>query len=172
MNAATLTVGHLRLRPFRREDASWVYYVSQDRALREALSLPDPYQRERARYFVDQVALANVDGADFVIEDVDTEIALGWLGLHRHGDSEFGCGFWLAEDARGQGIMTRALQIACQWAFAPDGLAADVIHWQAHVGNYASRTVAERVGFVIDSATVKGNHGLKWNGCLRADNLL
>lgn len=171
MNAVALTTEHQRLRPFRHDDASWVYYVSQDLALRQALSLPEPYEYEHARYFVDHVALANSDGADFVIEDVDTDIALGWVGLHRKYDGEFGCGFWLAADVRGRGIMTRAVRVACRWAFSSDGLAADLIHWQAHVGNDASRTVAERVGFTIDSATTLGRNGRKWNGRLLPDSL-
>jgi RimJ/RimL family protein N-acetyltransferase len=168
MNVPPPANEQLRLRAFRHHDASWVYYVSQDPALRQALSLPEPYKHEHARYFVDHVALANPDGADFVIEDMDTEIALGWVGLHRKDGSEFGCGFWLAAGARGRGIMTQALRMACRWAFSTDGLTADVIHWQAHVGNYASRTVAERVGFKVDSAIVQGRHGEKWSGRLRA----
>jgi hypothetical protein len=37
-----LDAGDIRLRPFRRDDASWVYYVSLDAELRRRLSLPDP----------------------------------------------------------------------------------------------------------------------------------
>ena len=49
----------IRLRPFRREDAAWVYYVSLDPELRRRLSLPDPYHRWHARYFVDEIAIAS-----------------------------------------------------------------------------------------------------------------
>src|SRR5215475_11688667 len=125
--AAPITVpvlhaGDLRLRPFRRDDAAWVYYVSLDAELRRRMSLPDPYLRAHARYFVDEVAIASArsgQGADFVIEDPDTEIGLGWVGFHHRDGNEFSCGFWLAAEVRGRGIMTRAVRAACEWALAP-----------------------------------------------------
>ena len=168
-----LTAQSVRLRPFRREDADWVYYVSLDPELRRRLSLPDPYDRMHARHFVDRIALAtarNGQGADFVIEDAGTEIALGWVGLHRRQPNQYGCGFWLAADVRGRGLMTQALNAACRWAFtpAPDGLGAEMVHWGAHVGNHASRAVAEHVGFTIRVRTVPGTNGPKWTGYLPA----
>ena len=166
----------LCLRPFRREDAAWVYYVSLDSEIHQRLSLPDPYQREHARYFVDEVAIGsarNGQGADFVIEDAETEIALGWVGLHRKDGNAFGCGFWLAAGVRGRGLMTHALRLACHWALAPvpDGLGADVIEWQAHVGNHASRAVAEHVGFTIHPGTVPGRNQNKWTGHLQRGDI-
>ncbi|MBO0883400.1 MAG: GNAT family N-acetyltransferase [Mycobacterium sp.] len=172
----TLTMAQLRLRPFRPDDAAWVYYVSLDPELRRQLSLPEPYHRSHARYFVDQIAIATAQagqGADFVIEDSDTEIALGWVGLHRQRGDALGCGYWLAADARGRGLMTRALRAACEWALTPPpaGLGARAIHWQAHVGNYASRAVAERVGFCIQPETVPGRTTEKWVGVLETESL-
>jgi RimJ/RimL family protein N-acetyltransferase len=107
-------------------------------------------------------------GADFVIEDPETEIALGWVGLHRRDGNEVSCGFWLAADVRGRGLMTQALRAACRWALAPapDGLGADVVHWEAYIGNDASRAVAEHVGFIIHPDTVPGRNGQKWTGHL------
>jgi RimJ/RimL family protein N-acetyltransferase len=171
-----LTATRVRLRPFRRDDAAWVYYVSLDPELRRGLSLPDPYYRSHARHFVDNIALAaarNGEGADFAIEDPETEIALGWVGLHRRDGNEFSCGFWLAADIRGRGVMTQALRAACRWAFAPapDGLAAGVLHWQAYVGNAPSRAVAEGAGFSIHPGTVPGRNGPKWSGQLLPGNL-
>jgi RimJ/RimL family protein N-acetyltransferase len=171
-----LAAANFRLRPFRREDAAWVYYVSLDPELRRRLSLPDPYLHSHARYFVDHIALANARdgrGADFAIEDSATEIAMGWIGVHRSGGNAFTCGFWLAAEARGRGLMTQALRVACRWALAPApaGLGADVIHWDAYVGNHASRAVAEHVGFTVDPDTVPGRNGQKWTGHLLPANL-
>lgn len=169
-----LDAGDIRLRPFRRDDAAWVYYISLDTELRRRLSLPDPYLRAHARYFVDEVAIASAragHGADFAIEDADTGIGLGWVGFHRRYGDEFSCGFWLAVDVRGRGLMTRAVRAACRWALAPrpDGLGADPVHWEAQVGNHASRAVAERVGFAIGAGTVTGGHGhRKWAGKLHS----
>ena len=166
----------VRLRPFRHDDAAWVYYVSLDPELRRRLSLPDPYRRAHARYFVDEIALAGArtgEGADFAIEDPDTGIGLGWVGFHRGDGGDFSCGYWLAADARGQGLMTPAVRVACRWALAPrpDGLGADTLRWEAYVGNDASRAVAEHVGFTVQSDTVPGRNGPKWAGHLQPDDL-
>lgn len=135
--------------------------------------MPSPYRRAHARFFVDEVAIASArdgHGADFVIEDAQTLTALGWIGFHRDERGRLSCGFWLAADARGRGIMTNALRVACRWTLtpSPDGLGADAIRWEAHVGNHASRVVAENVGFTIHPGTVQGTHGPKWSGQLRA----
>jgi RimJ/RimL family protein N-acetyltransferase len=117
-----LAAANVRLRPFRHDDAAWVYYVSLDPELRRRLSLPDPYLRSHARYFVDHVTLATARdgrGADLAIEDPETEIAVGWVGIHRTGGAEFSCGYWLAADVRGRGLMTQALRAACRWALTP-----------------------------------------------------
>jgi len=166
-----LTAPDVRLRPFRPEDAAWVYYVSLDPELRRHLSLPEPYLHSHARYFVDHIALGTARdgrGADFAIEDPQMEIGLGWVGIHRGEADEVSCGFWLAADVRGRGLMTQALHAACRWALAPapDGFGAEVMHWNAHVGNHASRAVAEHVGFTIDSGTVPGRNGPNWAGHL------
>jgi RimJ/RimL family protein N-acetyltransferase len=50
-------------------------------------------------------------------------------------------------------------------------LGAGVVYCEAYVGNHASRTVAERVGFTIYPGTVSGRHGQKWSGRLLPGNL-
>ncbi|HEV7656593.1 MAG TPA: GNAT family N-acetyltransferase [Mycobacteriales bacterium] len=171
-----LVAADVRLRPFRRDDADWVYYVSLDPELRRWLSLPDPYSRSHARFFIDRIALTTARdgrGADFAVEDRKTEIGLGWVGLHRSSGDEISCGFWLAADARRQGLMTQALRAACRWALTPvpDGLGASAVYWEAHVGNHASLTVVKRVGFTVVAGTVPGRNGPKWAGRLRTDDL-
>jgi RimJ/RimL family protein N-acetyltransferase len=159
-----LTAPPIRLRPFRHEDAAWVYYVSLDPEIRRWLSLPDPYLRAHARYFVDEIALTG-EGADFAIEDPDTGIGLGWVGFHRRDGGDFSCGYWLAADARGQGLMAPAVRVACRWALT---LGVGAVHWEAYVGNHASRAVAEHAGFTVQAGTVPGRHGPKWAGDLRS----
>jgi RimJ/RimL family protein N-acetyltransferase len=164
-----LDTDRLRLRPFRQDDAAWVYYVSLDPDLRHWISLPDPYLRSHARHFVDHFALATArtgQGADFAIEDPSTRIGIGWVGIHRKERNEVSCGYWLAADARGLGYMTEALRAACRWALhpAPDGLGAARVRWHAKVGNHASRRVAQHVGFTIHSGTELLGSGEKWAG--------
>lgn len=56
-------------------------------------------------------------------------------------------GFWLGTQARGRGLMTAAVRLACDFGFAPDGLALTRIEWRAYAGNRASAAVARRAGF-------------------------
>ena len=62
----------------------------------------------------------------------------------RLGDVGFVCAPW----ARGRGLTGAALYVVCGWGFAELDLAR--IEWRAHVGNDASRRVAEKVGFRLE----------------------
>jgi ribosomal-protein-alanine N-acetyltransferase len=78
----------------------------------------------------------------------------GWRGfcgsidLRLEGDGVAEVGFGLHPAARGRSIMTVALQLVCDYGFDVAGL--QVIRWRAVVGNWASRRVAAKVGFVFD----------------------
>jgi RimJ/RimL family protein N-acetyltransferase len=57
-------------------------------------------------------------------------------------------GYSAAPWARGKGYTTEAVRAICGYGF--ERLALGRIVWRAHVGNDASRRVAEKVGFVIE----------------------
>jgi RimJ/RimL family protein N-acetyltransferase len=58
-------------------------------------------------------------------------------------------GYWLAEEARGQGHATRATRAICRWAF--EALKLERIDLLAATGNPASQRVAERCGFTREA---------------------
>ena len=62
-------------------------------------------------------------------------------------------GYLVAPWLRGNQVATRALRLACSWAFNAQGL--QVIRWYANVGNDSSRTVATKVGFRVHRDTVR-----------------
>ncbi|WP_405889717.1 GNAT family N-acetyltransferase [Streptomyces sp. NBC_00133] len=170
-----LVTERLRLRPFRADDVDWVYEVSLDPELLRWVSLPVPYERRHAQFFVEDIAIARARSgatADFVIEDAATGQPLGRVGLHRKPDRAAEVGFWLAAQARGTGLMTEAVQTVCQWGFSPDGMGLRRIVWHALVGNIGSLRVAERVGFTIHPRTEmlpwRGQPNAKWSGELTA----
>ena len=68
--------------------------------------------------------------------------------LHLEGNGMGEVGFGLHPGARRRSIMTAALHLVCDYGFEVVGL--QVIRWRAVVGNWASRRVAENVGFVFD----------------------
>jgi ribosomal-protein-alanine N-acetyltransferase len=72
----------------------------------------------------------------------------GSIDLRLEGDGIAEVGFGLHPEARGRSMMTAALQLVCDYGFQVAGL--KVIRWRAFVGNWASRRVAAKVGFVFD----------------------
>ena len=54
-------------------------------------------------------------------------------------------GYWLAREARGRGVMTRAVRLLSAWAFGE--LLVDRIEIIVDPRNASSRAVAERAGF-------------------------
>ncbi|MFJ6604763.1 GNAT family N-acetyltransferase [Streptomyces lydicus] len=170
-----LVTEHFRLRPFQPDDVDWVYELSLDPAMLHWVSLPIPYERSHAQFFVENIAIArarNGTAANFVIENAATGQPLGRIGLHRKPDRAAEVGYWLAAHARGSGVMTEAVRTACRWGFSPEGMGLRRILWHALVGNVGSRKVAERAGFTIRSNTEilswRGHPSEKWSGVLIA----
>jgi RimJ/RimL family protein N-acetyltransferase len=65
----------------------------------------------------------------------------------------------IAPWCRGKGYGTDAARTICAWGFGALGLARIV--WRAHVGNDASRRVAEKAGFTFE--------GIQRAGCEQRD---
>jgi RimJ/RimL family protein N-acetyltransferase len=82
-----------------------------------------------------------------LIVDADTDGLLGAVGIHGLNPENSRCsaGYWVAADARGQGVATRGLQLLCGFAF--DSLGVARIELWIDPQNVASLRVAERVGF-------------------------
>ena len=146
-----ITTERLILRPFTTEDIAWVFEVSQDPAVQQFVQVPSPYRMEHARYFVEQLAIAQtVSGqrAEFVVEDAATGERLARVGLGMRGDGTAEVGYWTAPAARGRGVAPEAVRAVCRWGFDVRGL--ELVEWRAEVGNHASRRVAEKAGFVME----------------------
>jgi RimJ/RimL family protein N-acetyltransferase len=142
MDRPTLTDGVLRLRAPRLSDVDRITAACQDpETQRWALALPRPYRREHAVAFVEQSAAEAAGGTAFSYVAVggdDRVVA----ALHV-GDGEMG--YWVAPDARGRGVATRAVTLLRDWA--RDALGLERIEMQIHPDNAASCRVAEKAGF-------------------------
>ncbi|HEY3563086.1 MAG TPA: GNAT family N-acetyltransferase [Kribbella sp.] len=148
-----IEAGWLVLRPFTVDDVEWVYDVSQDAALQQFVQIPSPYLMEHARHFVEHLAIElgeRGERAEFVVEDAATGERLARVGLGMRGDGTAEVGYWTAPAARGRGIAPAAVRAICRWAFEERGL--DLIEWRAEIGNFASRRVAEKAGFVLEGS--------------------
>jgi RimJ/RimL family protein N-acetyltransferase len=86
---------------------------------------------------------ANDEAATFAIVDGDTSVGAIWLDLGPSGRANVA--YWLLADARGRGLVTRAVLEVARWAFAELGVQR--IGLLADPRNASSLAVAERAGF-------------------------
>ncbi|MGL5828969.1 MAG: GNAT family N-acetyltransferase [Angustibacter sp.] len=126
-------------------------YAADPEAIRWT-SLPVPYALRDAEEFI---ALANDDWAAdrnwlwaiLAPGGAGQPRNAGNIVLRRMGRGQVDMGFLLAPWARGRGLMTAAVRLVADWAFAER--AVEQIQWRAAIGNWASRSVATRCGFRI-----------------------
>jgi RimJ/RimL family protein N-acetyltransferase len=145
--------------------------------------VPVPYTRADAATFVRTVGegWADSTSAVYAVCSADSPgTLLGALGLHDidltgepGGVAEVG--YWLSPEARGRGLMTRAVRLACTWGIEELGLTR--ITWLAIVGNEPSRRVAEAVGVQVEGLLRRGGsrRGERldhWVGGLLAEELV
>ena len=78
--------------------------------------------------------------------DRSTGELLGSIGVRFLGDGVAEVGYWIAKEARGRGVATRALVLIVRWVFENDDIAR--FQLRAEPENVASQRVAEKAGFV------------------------
>lgn len=157
-----LTDGVVLLRGLVAEDVDAIHRACQDPLISRYTTVPSPYTPEHAEGFVSDLGAPRwaavreagdgraVRHGVLVITDAPTGEFCGVIDLQVV-DLEAGTatvGYWMAAWARGGGRGARALRLLMAWAFDSVGLTS--VHWEAMLGNDASRAMAERVGFVID----------------------
>jgi RimJ/RimL family protein N-acetyltransferase len=148
--AEPLTDGPTWLRPWRDTDLQAIVRACQDPDIVRWTRVPDRYGETDARAFLlarYDAVLAGTTAPFAIVSAGNDERLLGSISLMRlawqHARGEVG--YWLARDARGQGHVTRAVQLICRWGF--DTLGLERIDLLAGTGNAASQKVAERAGF-------------------------
>jgi len=144
--------GGLRLRPPDLHDLDAVVDACRDPESMRWTTVPDPYELAHAEDFVlrgTPTRWARGDGVVYAIAD-PTGAWAGSIDLRISADDPLvgEVGFLAAPRVRGRGYMTAALSALAGWGFGALGLARIV--WRAHVGNVASRRVAEKAGFVME----------------------
>ncbi len=130
------------------DDVDQVTDLCQDADVARWTTIPSPYQRSDAEWFIGEVAdrgWADGTAATWGVREPSTRVLCGMVGVDLAGDAEIG--FWMGAPYRGRGWATRAARLACASAFS---LGVDHVRWKAIVGNDASLRVATRVGFRLD----------------------
>ncbi len=145
--APTLTDGTVVLRAHRESDLDAVVEQSTDPESVRWTTVPTPYSRADAEVFVREVLPSGWESGrwGFAVE-AEGRYA-GTVELRDEGgraEIAFGSHPWV----RGTGAMERACRLLLDWGFAERGVRTVV--WHAHVGNWASRRLAWRLGFSFD----------------------
>jgi len=141
-------------------------------------TVPNPYRRRDAEFHVShaterwaagEAAIFGIyDGSDRYCGSLD-------LRLSATDPAVADVGYLISPWARGQGYATSALRTLCRWGF--EHLALARIEWRAHVGNDASRRVAEKAGFQMEGVERAGlaHRGERrdcWVGALLSSDLV
>jgi RimJ/RimL family protein N-acetyltransferase len=144
----TLRDGDLVLRPKRIEDVDAITAACQDPEIPRWTLVPSPYTRADAEAFLRSSAEDEAAGrsANFLAVDAGDRLLGSFSVMELDREPGYGeIGYWVAAEARGRGVATRAVRLLAQWALAELGLTR--IEILAHKDNPASRRVAEKAGF-------------------------
>jgi len=152
--AEPLIDGSTALRAWRDSDLQPLVTACQDPEISRWTRVPFPYGPSDARNYLLQRHDALHAGASapfaVVLAD-DRDHLLGSISLMRFSwkNARGEVGYWLAQQARGQGHTTRAVRLITNWGFVQLGLQR--IDLMAATGNPASQRVAERCGFTREA---------------------
>ncbi|WP_418957371.1 GNAT family N-acetyltransferase [Streptomyces tritici] len=177
MEPVTLTTDRLLLDPFLPEDADAVYASCQDPEIQRWTTIPSPYGRQDAEYFLHRMV---PDGwrrdteYTFALRLREGGRPIGALSLHDPRAGGWEIGFWTDKEHRGRGHLTEAALAVARWAFTE--LGCPRLEWRAEVGNVPSRAVAEKIGFRVEGVLRAGlvNKGTLrdcWIGALLPSDL-
>jgi RimJ/RimL family protein N-acetyltransferase len=148
-SSAVLTDGVITLRPPEEGDLDAIYEACQDPDIQRWTGVPSPYRRAHATGYLERVTAERASGKSLAFLGVDDEgTLLGNFSVmeldHTPGYGEIG--YWVAKEARGKGLASRAVLLLRD--YAADELGLELIELIIHEGNALSRRVAERTGFL------------------------
>ena len=139
------------IRPWTGNDAAALARVSAATD-RQFLTdrLPEPYSERDAAWYLNLVASRDGRDALFRAVCVDGEV-VGTISVEQQSDvfrRDAEIGYFLAPDACGKGVMTRAVRLMCEEAF--ELLRIERITANVRAENIASRRLLERNGFALE----------------------
>ena len=146
MSAESLKDEAVELRPWSFEDVdAIVECIDGDPEIARWLDqVPQPYTRQDARGYI-----GGIGEQAFAITDAETGRLLGSIGVRWNERRDVGeIGYWVRADARGRGVITRALRLVSRFAFEHEGAAR--LQLRADVDNIGSRRAAEKAGFSFE----------------------
>lgn len=168
--------GHLLSAPVP-DDAAAIAQICQDPAVVEWTTVPSPYGLSDAEAFIVYVNGRGRAGLEYTwaIRRSDGGELVGMVGLDMQPAESAVVGYYLAPQARGEGLMAKVLRAVIDYGFDPEGLALKRLEWGAYVGNLASLRVAMDCGFHIEGevrghSVQRGVRRDSWIGTLLVDD--
>jgi RimJ/RimL family protein N-acetyltransferase len=145
-----LTDGVVVLREPRDDDAPALVAFGRDPDILRWTEVPEGYDLDRARAYVARATAERRAGTTvtFLVEDAVTGALLGNSDIRRLSPTVAELGYLLLPEARGRGVMTRAVRLLT--AHALDELGVERVQALAHPGNRPSAAVLERAGFAFE----------------------
>jgi RimJ/RimL family protein N-acetyltransferase len=145
-----LTDGVVTLRPWTERDVPAITAACRDDEIASWLDqVPQPYGQADARAYVAMTRRGWKESthAAFAVTDASTGDVIGSIGVHWLDPEQrvAEVGYWVAHEARGRGVATRATRLAARWAIGQCGMKR--VQLRADTQNAASQRVAERAGF-------------------------
>ena len=143
-----LSDGVVTLRAKTRADVEAIAAAAADPEIPRWTLVPVPYRREDALGWIAATELELEAGIAITWLAVDAEdrllAGIGLMGIDRErGVGEIG--YWVAREARGRGVATRAVRLVCGWAAGELGLTT--LELVIHEDNAPSHAVARSAGF-------------------------
>lgn len=142
-----LAEGELVLLPVAEEHVAAVTAACQDPEIPRWTLVPSPYSEADARGWVELAGSARKAGSGlhFVVADSGDGRLLGAIGVDAWVWPVCRIGYWVAREARGAGVATRALVLLSRWVLREHPIPR--LELVTDPGNLASQRVAEKAGF-------------------------
>jgi RimJ/RimL family protein N-acetyltransferase len=139
----------VHLRQWADEDAPEIVRCCSDPLIPRYIPvIPMPYSMSDAEQFIERSRTPS-DELNLAVAGHSGEL-FGAVGVSITSDTGIAeIGYWLAPEARGRGLATRALRLLSAWTLRETGIAR--LQLQTDVENLASQAVATRAGFTREA---------------------
>jgi len=138
------------LRPWLEDDLFLMTKALQDPEIPRWTTIPAPYGERDAREYLRRAEPDRFAGRELGLAVVDAPqgTLLGGCGLSRFDWTDLKCeiGYWIAREARGRSVGTRAVRLLSRWALRSLGL--ERIELLVDPLNEPSKRLAASAGFV------------------------
>jgi RimJ/RimL family protein N-acetyltransferase len=142
----SITDGVVALRELREGDRAVVLSTMRDAVVARWLNMPAvPADRDFDSLLrVAREGRASGDRIDYTVTESGEDVSLGAVIASRRHRDNYEIAYLAREEGRGRGLMTRAVQLLCDWLLE-EGVGR--IELRTHPDNEASQKLAQRAGF-------------------------